>query len=106
MKENSWKPPVLLTQAKDNEGIEELMAAVRDHEEFLARDGGQALQRARIARVRQEFLEILKEGMSRHLMKQLEGDGRLDLILKDILARRTDPYSASEALVLKTLGPL
>lgn len=105
-KEKSWKPPVLLTQAKDNEGIEELMAAVRDHQEFLARDGGQALQRARFSRVRQEFLEILKEGMSRHLVKQLEGDGRLDLILKDILARRTDPYSASEALVLKTLGTL
>lgn len=105
-KEKFWKPPVLLTQAKDNEGIEELMAAVRDHQEFLARNGGQALQRARFSRVRQEFLEILKEGMSRHLVKQLEGDGRLDLILKDILARRTDPYSASEALVLKTLGPL
>jgi LAO/AO transport system kinase len=105
-KEKSWKPPVLLTQAKDNEGIEELMAAVREHQEFLARDDGQALERARFSRVRQEFLEILKEGMSRHLVKQLEGDGRLDLILKDILARQTDPYSASEALVLKTLGPL
>ncbi len=105
-KEESWKPPVLLTQAKDNEGTEELMAAVRDHQEFLSRDGGQALQRARFSRIRQEFLEILKEGMSRHLVKQLEGDGRLDLILKDILARQTDPYSASEALVLKILGPL
>jgi LAO/AO transport system kinase len=105
-KEKSWKPPVLLTQAKDNEGTEELMAAVRDHQEFLARDGGQALQRARFSRARQEFLEILKEGMSRHLVKQLEGDGRLDLILRDILARQTDPYSASEALVLKILGPL
>jgi LAO/AO transport system kinase len=105
-KEKSWKPPVLLTQAKDNEGTEELMAAVRDHQEFLARDGGQALQRARFSRVRQEFLEVLKEGMSRHLVKQLEANGRLDLILKDILARQTDPYSASEALVLKILGPL
>jgi LAO/AO transport system kinase len=104
-KEKSWKPPVLLTQAKDNEGIEELMAAVRDHQEFLSRDGGQALQRARFSQVRQEFLEILKEGVSRHLVKQLEGNGRLDLILKDILARQTDPYSASEALVLEILGP-
>jgi LAO/AO transport system kinase len=105
-KEKSWKPPVLLTQAKDNEGIEELMAAVRDHQEFLARDDGQALQKARFSRVRQEFLEILKEGVSRHLVKQLEGNGRLALILKDILAKQTDPYSASEAVVLEILGPL
>ena len=105
-KATAWKAPVLLTQAKDNEGIEELMAAVRDHQEFLARDGGQGLQLARGARVRQEFLELLREGVSRHLVKQLEGDGRLDRVLTEILAKQTDPYSACEALVLETLGPL
>ena len=105
-KASAWKAPVLMTQAKDNEGIEALMAAVRDHREFLAKDGGQGLQLARGARVRQEFLELLKEGISRHLVQQLESDGRLDRVLKAILGKQTDPYSASEALVLSTLGPL
>ena len=82
------------------------MAAVQDHQEFLAQDEGKGLQLARGSRVRQEFLELLKEGVSRHLVKQLEGDGRLDRILTAILAQQTDPYSASEALVLETLGPL
>jgi LAO/AO transport system kinase len=105
-KEKAWKPPVLMTQAKDNEGTEELMAAVRDHQEFLARDGGEALRLARASRVRQEFLELLKEGVFRHLRQQLENDGRLDRIIQDILAKQTDPYSASETLVLSTLGPV
>jgi LAO/AO transport system kinase len=105
-KASAWKAPVLMTQAKDNEGIEALMAAVRDHQEFLAQDGSQGLQRARGAKVRQEFLELLKEGVSRHLVQQLESDGRLDRVLKDILEKQTDPYSASEVLVLETLGPL
>jgi LAO/AO transport system kinase len=105
-KEKAWKPPVLMTQAKDNEGTEELMAAVRDHQEFLSKNGGEALQLARASRVRQEFLELLKEEVFRHLRRQLEGDGRLDRIIEDILAKQTDPYSASEALVLSTLGPL
>ena len=52
------------------------------------------------------FWRLLKEGVSRHLVKQLESDGRLDRVLKDILEKQTDPYSASEALVLETLGPL
>ena len=39
------------------------------------------------------------------LVKQLVGDGRLERILTAILAQQTDPYSASEALVLETLGP-
>jgi LAO/AO transport system kinase len=105
-KDQAWKPPVLMTQAKDQEGIEELMAAVKEHQEYLARDGGQAMQRARAARARQEFLELLKEGIFRHLMVQLAADGRLDRIIEDILAKRTDPYTASENLVLSTLGPL
>ena len=105
-KASAWKAPVLMTQAKDDEGIEELMAAVRDHQNFLAQDGALGLQRARGAKVRQEFLELLKERVSRHLVQQLESDGRLDRVLKDILEKQTDPYSASEALVLETLGPL
>ena len=105
-KASAWKAPVLMTQAKENEGIEPLMAAVRDHQEFLARDGGKALQLARGARVRQEFLELLREGVARHLVKQLESDGRLDRVLKDILGKQSDPYSASEALILETLGPV
>jgi LAO/AO transport system kinase len=105
-KASAWKAPVLMTQAKDNEGISELMAAVQNHREFLAKDGGQGLQLARGSRVRQEFLELLKEGVSRHLVQQLESDGRLDRVLQDIMTKQTDPYSASESLVLETLGPV
>ena len=36
--ERPWRPPVLMTTAKDSEGINELMAAVRQHEEFLQGD--------------------------------------------------------------------
>ncbi len=103
-RETAWRPPVLLAQAKDNEGIDALMAAVRQHEEYLQGDK-QAFQAARGARVRQEFLELLKEGVFRHLVRQLKQDGRLDRIMQDILARQDDPYSASEALILELLGP-
>ena len=100
-----WRPPVLLTTAKDSEGINELMAAIRQHEEFLQGDE-RAFQAARVAKVRQEFLELLKEGTFRHLVQQLTADGRLEQIIKDILARRNDPYSASESLILDILGPV
>jgi LAO/AO transport system kinase len=103
-REKAWRPPVILTQAKENQGIAELMAAVHEHQEFLSRDTGKALQTARYARVRQEFLELLKEGVFRHLLQQLVDDGRLYHLIQEILERRTDPYSASEALVRETLG--
>ncbi|MCX5893906.1 MAG: methylmalonyl Co-A mutase-associated GTPase MeaB [Deltaproteobacteria bacterium] len=103
-RQTAWRPPVLLTQAKDNEGIEELMTAVRQHEEFLQGDA-QAFKEARGTRARQEFLELLKEGVFRHLVRQLEQNGRLERIMQAILTRQDDPYSASEALILEILGP-
>ena len=100
-----WRPPVLMTTAKDSEGINELMAAVRQHQEFLQGDE-RAFQAARVAKVRQEFLELLKEGTFRRLVQQLTADGRLEQIIQAILARRNDPYSASESLILDILGPI
>jgi len=101
---SAWKPKIYQTQALENQGIEELMAGVEEHREFLAREGGEALLAARGARVRQEFLELLKEGMHLHLVRQLARSGRLEEILREVLEKRTDPYSASEALVLEILG--
>jgi LAO/AO transport system kinase len=105
-KATAWKAPVLMTQASEDMGVAELMARVQDHEDFLRQEGGKALEAAQAARIRQEFVELLKEGVFRHLLAQLQSDGRLDHILADILAKRTDPYSACEALVLATLGPV
>ena len=100
---SAWRPPVLLTQAKDDQGIGELMDAVQRHREFLEGDP-EAFQAARITRGRQEFLELLKEGVYRQLLRQLTADGRLEGLLQEILARRDDPYSASEALIQDILG--
>jgi LAO/AO transport system kinase len=105
-RQRAWKPPVLLTQTKDEVGLEELMAALKEHQEYLAQDGGAARREAVASRARQEFLELLKEGVFRHLVKQLEADGRLNRILDDMVAKEIDPYSASEALILETLGPV
>jgi len=99
----AWMPKIYLIQAKRDVGIEELLAGIKEHRAYLAREGGQALRAARRERVRQEFLELLKEGVFTHLVSLLNQDDRLKAILEDILDRRTDPYSASEALIAKTL---
>ncbi len=101
----AWRPLVFLTQAKDDTGVAELLAGIREHQAYLAQNQGQALQAARYARAHQEFLELVKEGVFRHLLKEMVADGRLHRTLMDIVEKRTDPYSASEALVRELMGP-
>ena len=103
-RKSAWRPPVLLTQAKDDRGHRGTDGGGAGHREFLAGGPGGTLQAARITRVRQEFLELLKEGVFRQLLRQLTGDGRLEGVLENILAKRIDPYSASEALIQDILG--
>jgi LAO/AO transport system kinase len=98
-----WIPKVYLTQAKSDLGMEELLAGIREHQAFLAQEDGEALRAARRERLRQEFLELVKEGIFTHLVAHLSQDRRLEAILDDILDRRTDPYTASEALISKSL---
>lgn len=96
-----WLPRVIRTQAKDDLGVVELLAAIEEHRHHLTQSGGAALLAARRERLRQEFLELVKEGVAELLLRRLLKDGRLEEILDDILARRTDPYSASEAVVAR-----
>jgi LAO/AO transport system kinase len=98
-----WEPKVVLTQAKDNVGLDELLGHVAAHREFLAGNQGRALTEARRGHVRQELLELLKEGVYQRLVARLGADGRLTDAVEAILARRLDPYSASEELIRELL---
>ncbi len=100
----TWQPRVYQTSAKENQGITELMEGIRAHQEFLHQDGGRALATTRAERLRQEFLELLKEGVFSRLVEQITQSGRLEAIVQDILARRSDPYSAVETVVAAALG--
>jgi len=99
----AWQPKVYLTRAKDGEGVGELMAGIREHQAFLAREGGRALRVARRKQVRQELLELLKEGIFSRLVARLGQNGQLEALLDDILDRRLDPYSASEEVLTRYL---
>ncbi len=101
---DAWVPRVIRTQAKDDVGLEELLAGIAEHRRHLETAGAARLLAARRERLRQEFLELVKEGVAEYLRARLARDGRLEEILADILARRTDPYSASEAVIGEILG--
>jgi LAO/AO transport system kinase len=99
----AWMPRIYMTQARKDEGLEDLLEGIKEHQAFLVREGGQALRAARRERVRQELLELMKEGIFSYMVSLLRQDNRLEAILEDILDRRTDPYTASEALIAQTL---
>lgn len=100
---NGWKPPIVLTVATENKGIDELS---RQIERFRAHFHGKTERRAKeIALWRERLLNLLRERLVRRVVDNLATDGTLESLAAEVAERKRDPYSAvNEMLERAGLG--
>jgi LAO/AO transport system kinase len=91
-----WRPPVLATTAADNEGIDELWAAVAEHRAYLAGSGQLAARRA--ARLERELRRVLTARLARRVDEVATGPVFAEAVA-DLVAGRDDPYHAADRLL-------
>ena len=87
-----WKVPVMLTEATTGKGVADVLDAVFQHREFLRASGGSAAHSA--AARHEEFVEVLREEISRRLEASLE-NGHFTTLLQQIKRGDIDPYKAA-----------
>jgi LAO/AO transport system kinase len=95
--EQEWKPPVHTTIATDGQGIEDVVESIENHLGYLKESGD--YQKREEERARGEFTRTVQDLL---LKKAFTGEGskkRFDELLKKIMERKTDPYSAAEQLL-------
>ncbi|TNC42516.1 methylmalonyl Co-A mutase-associated GTPase MeaB [Mumia zhuanghuii] len=92
----SWKPPILLTVAYREEGVDEVVASFDAHLGHL-RSGGE-LARRRLRRTRDE-IETLATTELRTRFAAVHGGHLLDALAADVVAGKTDPFAASRRLL-------
>ena len=92
-----WNPPVLLTQAHANVGVAEFWSGVEEHRKFLTDSGN--LERRRVERRRQEFLESVQEELHRRVTALIRNDPTMAEILAGIDTKATEPYAAALRLL-------
>jgi LAO/AO transport system kinase len=91
-----WRPPVLTTVASTGEGVDELVAALEEHERWAAGSG--ELRRRRLRRAERE-IEAITVTALRERIGELRGGDRLRALAEHVLEGRTDPWRASDALL-------
>jgi LAO/AO transport system kinase len=91
-----WVPPVLKTVSSQGYGIEELARKIDEHLAYLKNSG--RLERLREERARQEFTEILKANLTSYIIERALDKGTFDDLVKKILLKQIDPYSAASQL--------
>jgi len=100
---NGWKPPIVLTVATENQGIDELSRQIG---RFRAHFHGKNERRAKeIALWRERLLNLLRERLVRRVVDKLATDGTLESLAAEVAERKRDPYSAvNEMLERAGLG--
>ncbi len=94
--EGSWRPPVLKTIASQGDGIEKVLEEIGKHFAW-ARESGELAQR-RERRAADE-IEAIALASIRVRMADLGSDTRLIDLAAEVVAGKTDPYSAADQLV-------
>ena len=90
--DSDWKPPILLTRATHGEGIEDLIAALNDHRQYLETSGRWIERRRSYARMR--FFEAVRSLLTEQLEEDLRAPD-LQSPIEAIAQGKLDPYTAA-----------
>jgi LAO/AO transport system kinase len=91
-----WNPPIVPTVATENKGIDDLAAAITTYFDYQKQENGIGRKTA-IARWR--LTEMLQDRLLSDLMGRDGTGALLEKLAADIASKRTDPYSAVEAVL-------
>ncbi|CUR56046.1 Lysine arginine ornithine transport system kinase [metagenome] len=92
----AWEPPVLETVASQGLGLDDVVAGIVRHGDWLARSGEAAIRRRRRARSEIEAIALtaLRRGWG-----DLGSGSSLDALAARVAAGDTDPYAAADELL-------
>src|SRR5271168_1745725 len=90
-----WLPPVVLTQAAADQGVDALVAAIARHAEYLA--AHRSPERERERRMR-EFVEVLTAEMEERTARAVRNGGA-DVVVGEVSAGTLNPYTAARRVI-------
>jgi LAO/AO transport system kinase len=92
---DGWRPPVLLTQAAVDKGVDAVVAAIARHGEYLRQHVDAARESERRTR---EFVEVLSAELEERAARAV-ADGGAPGVLGEVRAGKLNPYSAARRII-------
>jgi len=94
-----WRPPIVKTVASRGEGIDELVDELARHHSWLEESGEQGRRRQRRAADEVEAIAVTALRSRMGDLRSVHGAVGLDDLAADVVAGRTDPYTAADRLI-------
>ncbi|TYP46573.1 methylmalonyl Co-A mutase-associated GTPase MeaB [Thermosediminibacter litoriperuensis] len=93
-KDFDFRPPIVKTVAVTGKGIDVLECRISEHLDYIKKNG--ILELKRKTKVKEEFMELLKDHISRLILQK--NASIIDNLLQDISNKTVDPYTALDIL--------
>jgi LAO/AO transport system kinase len=90
-----WRPPVLLTQAAIDKGVDAVVDAIAKHRDYLREHVDAARESERRTR---EFVEVLSAELEERAARAV-ADGGAPALLGEVRAGKLNPYSAARRII-------
>ncbi|ASO19033.1 putative GTPase [Actinoalloteichus hoggarensis] len=97
----SWRTPIVRTVAARSEGVDEVVAAIAGHRDWMVEHG--ELDARRVRRAENE-IQAVTAARLRAEMGELRGGAVLEKLARRVVDGRSDPYSAAEELITELRG--
>jgi LAO/AO transport system kinase len=94
------EPPIVLTEALNNKGIDELTEEILKHKEFLASSGG--LEKRRKERARLELTEAIEGSLRDYINSGIDKDC-LEKLVEELVQRKTNPQAAASEIISRSV---
>lgn len=99
MRDADWKVPVMKTVGITGEGIDELLAKIKEHRTFLDSKKDKKLEKL-IQRNKNEIISIVRDKLLEELLSK-STNGDLTELAKKVALKEIDAYTAAETLMKK-----
>jgi GTPase len=101
---HGWKPTIFMTEAVKNEGVEELMAGIEEHRDFLLKKDPTYFREFQYYRSRMELFDLVRQDVIEAIMEHLTQTGQWDEFIQDLIQKKADPYTISEKILSRYLN--
>jgi LAO/AO transport system kinase len=103
MTEETWRPPVIRTSTLKEEGVDNLLAAVNVHADYLRECERYSILKKK--RASSDTLEILALRWQEHIHHQMKNGGPVNDWFTKVLNYEMDPYTAAAKILDFLLRP-
>ena len=95
-----WRPPIIETIATTGKGVKELWEKIKEHKKYLESSG--RLEEKRRFRIEEE-IKTIASGIIASKVEASIKEGELEDLIRDVLAKRIDPYTAADRIIKEVM---